>query len=98
MTARLIVVGDPDGAQDLASETGALTGDAAPVHLGHRHLLRRDRPGFLEASEVEVEQLALGDLRRHPRQLALRELKARDRLAEHDPLLAVPQSLVEDAL
>ena len=58
--------------------------------------MRGDGPLLLQPSQLEVEQLTLGDLPQHPDQLGLLELEARNRLAEDDPCLRVVERLVID--
>ena len=76
-----ILVGDAVGAQDFARQLGAFPRHPDVVPLAHRDVLRRHRPSRLQPRQLVGEELALRDLRDHPRQLFLDQLVTGDRLA-----------------
>jgi len=57
---------------------------------------RLSLPLFLEAPEAERQELGLGDLVDHPRELVLHELEGGERPPELRAVLRVRQRLVED--
>src|SRR5215472_5853471 len=58
--------------------------DSGPdvAHLAEADLFRSDLACFLEPAQVQSQQLSSLEIREHPRELALGELKAADLLAE----------------
>src|SRR5262245_5556801 len=89
-----VLVHDAGRAQDVARQSGAVERHLHVVHLRHRHLLRAQLAGVLEAAELQAQELGLGDLGNHPDELLLHELERPDRLAELDALLGVLQGPV----
>ena len=56
--------------------------------------MRRGLPLILEATELEAQQLRLGDLRQHVGQPRLLQLEAADRVPEHHTVLGIAHRLV----
>ena len=89
-----VLVDDPGGAENVARHPRGVERHLHVVHLRHRDLLGPHPPRVLEPSELQAQELGLGDLGDHPHELLLHELERRDGLAELDALLRVLQGPV----
>src|SRR4051812_17649030 len=91
----LVLIENADAAEEVASLPRDIERDRDIVHLGHGDLLMRGAARVLQLGEPDNQQLSLGDLGEHPRQLLLYELEPGDRPAKHDPRLCILSRLVE---
>src|SRR2546425_3750216 len=98
VSARLELVGNSVGTQNLPRQTCALARNPDVVPLAEGNLRGCHLPFVLQAAEAKGEELRLGDLGGHPDQLFLLELEGGDRFSEDDALPCVRQGLLEDRL
>ncbi|VTQ56890.1 Uncharacterised protein [Stenotrophomonas maltophilia] len=87
--------GDARPAQQIATLAGDVDGHAAVVPLGQADLLRLQLAGFLQAAQLQRQQLRGGDAAGHFGQLDLRALRGRQRAAEQHAFLGVAQRFIQ---
>ena len=90
----LVLIEDADTAQDVARGARGVERDLDVVHLGHGNVVVPRCAGVFQLRQAVGQQLRLGNLGKHARQLCLHQLETADRTVELHPAHRILPRLV----